>query len=124
MSTRVVSIHREAHTVSIMRGYGRKWGNPARLASRDPLDVVACLLAHARHLEESGLIDNVRELRGEVLGCVCKPARCHGDTLARCADADDARAELQHIIEELEAEYSRIHDERHAQQDMFGGSAP
>ena len=78
MSTRVVSIHREAHTVSIMRGYGRKWGNPARLASRDPLDVAACLLAHARHLEKSGLIDDVRELRGEVLVCVCKPARCHG----------------------------------------------
>jgi hypothetical protein len=27
------------------------------------------------------------EIRGKVLGCWCKPAACHGDVLARLADA-------------------------------------
>lgn len=29
--------------------------------------------------------------------------------------------EIETYIEELEAEYSKLHDERHAQQDLFGG---
>jgi hypothetical protein len=93
--------------VSITRGSWtnpRKWGNPHRLRSRDPLDEVECLLAHARHIEESGLVDDIEELRGEVLGCVCEPERCHGHTLARLADADDPHAELVAIIEEFEKE--------------------
>lgn len=116
MKTTVVNKYAQGATwtVTITRGSWTapgKWGNPHRLRSpkvRDPLDEVECLLAHARHLEASGLVDDVEELRGEVLACVCKPDRCHGDTLARLADADDPHAELVTIIEEFEEERRQL----------------
>lgn len=121
--TRVVCKTDESYTVRITRGtykHPNKWGNPHRLASRSHLHRIECLLAHARHLESSGLIDEVHELRGEVLGCVCSPERCHGDTLARCADAEDPRAELQHIIDELEAELATFTAGIATQESLFG----
>ncbi len=33
------------------------------------------------------LRDLKAELQGKVLGCWCKPAKCHGDVLARYADS-------------------------------------
>ena len=112
MTTRVVSKYRTNRwDVSITRGTYKsrsKWGNPYPLRSREDLDVVECLLKHARYLRESGLIDDVHELRGQTLACVCAPARCHGDTLARCAGAADPRAELDDILEELEAERAKL----------------
>lgn len=125
--TRSVCKNRESYTVSVTRGtykHPNKWGNPHRLKARGDLHRLECLLLHAEHLTESGLIDEVYELRGEVLGCACKPGeRCHGHTLARCADADDPRAELAVIIEELEEAKADILSKQFVQQDMFGGGA-
>lgn len=40
-------------------------------------------------LEQPDLIERIKkELRGKVLGCWCKPRRCHGDVLARIANYD------------------------------------
>jgi len=109
--TRVVNKHHGPWSADIMRGserHPRRWGNPSPLKSRHPRDVVECLLAHARHVKASGLLEHIHELRGEVLGCVCKPARCHGDTLARLADAPCPEVELDEILRELEAELETI----------------
>lgn len=123
MPTTVVNIHtHEGSSFSIMRGYRRKWGNPFRLTKKGQRARIECVLAHARHLEGSGLLDDVHELRGKTLGCVCKPAACHGDALARCADADDPRAELARVIEEYEADLAEILRAENAQQSLWGGA--
>lgn len=33
------------------------------------------------------ILTHLTELKGKRLGCFCAPARCHGDVLARLADA-------------------------------------
>lgn len=104
--TTVCNVRVSAPTLTIMRPSA--WGNPYPLASRNARDVVTCLLAYARHLADSGLIDRVSELRGQTLGCACKPGRCHGDVLARVADAEDARAELNLILDELASELAAL----------------
>lgn len=38
-------------------------------------------------LSRSDLIASLPELRGKTLGCWCAPRRCHGDVLARLANA-------------------------------------
>jgi hypothetical protein len=38
------------------------------------------------HLPNSGLINQVSELKGKILGCWCKPLPCHGDVLVELAD--------------------------------------
>lgn len=124
--TTVVNVYaRQRCDVKILRGTYKaptKWGNPHRLAKpRTPEGEARCLLAHALHLRDTGLVDDVGELRGKVLGCCCAPARCHGDTLARLADAEDARAELELVIEELSAEVERYDRAARAQGMLFGG---
>ena len=34
------------------------------------------------------LKDSLWEIKGKVLGCYCKPKRCHGDFLAKIANSD------------------------------------
>lgn len=123
--TTVVNMYRHEYDLKITRGTylkPNKWGNPHKLASRDALVVARCLLAHAEGLVGSDLLERVHELRGKRLACVCAPQRCHGDTLARLADAHDPHAELDRIVEELRAEVAEIEAARDAQIDMFGGA--
>jgi len=129
MKTTVVNIYRDKGQVDvrIMRGtYKRpsKWGNPVRLETpRTPEREARCLFGHARHLRDTGLVDDVHELRGKALGCCCAPARCHGDTLARLADSDNPHEELGLIIEELEQELVEHVKTRTAQTSLFGGAS-
>jgi hypothetical protein len=39
------------------------------------------------HLPKSGLLDQIHELKGKILGCWCKPLPCHGDVLAELANS-------------------------------------
>jgi hypothetical protein len=64
-----------------------KWANPFRLrgnASRE--DREDLIRKYERHLVDSGLINDVRELRGKDLVCWCAPLPCHGDVLLRLAN--------------------------------------
>ena len=123
--TTVVNMYRHEYDLKITRGdylNPNPWGNPHRLKrTGDYLDRIRCLLAHAEGLVGSDLLDRVHELRGKRIACVCAPLRCHGDTLARLADSDDPRAEIDLIVEELRAEVEDIERQRSAQFDMFGG---
>jgi hypothetical protein len=63
-----------------------KWGNPFKVG-RDgtPAEVIAKYEAHLRSRPD--LMAALPELRGKVLGCWCAPGTCHGDVLARLANA-------------------------------------
>ena len=75
---------RDAHDVHI--GRPSKWGNPfviGRDGARD--DVTARYEAWL--LEQPELVAALPELAGKTLGCWCAPRACHGDVLARLANA-------------------------------------
>jgi hypothetical protein len=44
---------------------------------------------YERHLYDSGLINDVHELRGKDLVCWCAPEPCHGDLLLKLANEDN-----------------------------------
>jgi hypothetical protein len=62
-----------------------KWHNPYTVSKHGD----KCLLLYVSYLYTTGLVHQVkRELQGKVLGCWCKPGRCHGDVLKYIADYD------------------------------------
>lgn len=64
------------------------FGNPFRIGRDGKRDEV--IAKYAEWIwSKPGLVERAKtELRGKVLACWCKPARCHGDVLAEVADAD------------------------------------
>lgn len=56
-----------------------KWHNPY-VIGRDG-DRNQVIEKFATHLIKTGLIDQIEELRGKVLGCHCRPQRCHLDVI-------------------------------------------
>lgn len=92
MNTRVVHVNNEQHTVYIGRPVwrrglrGSRWANPFRVGRDGTREVV---IAKYRRwlLAQPDLIVDIAQLRGEVLGCWCKPLDCHGDVLAELAES-------------------------------------
>jgi hypothetical protein len=93
--TRVVHCKREPYDIYI--GRPGPWGNPFshqegtlakfKVATRDA--AVARYEEWLQHQPE--LLARLPQLQGKVLGCWCKPQACHGDVLARLADAQVAK---------------------------------
>ena len=91
--TRVVHCNKAAYDVYV--GRPSKWGNPFThlrdrktraefvVASRE--DAVAAYRAWV--VQQPALMASLAELRGQTLGCWCKPQSCHGDVLAELDDA-------------------------------------
>jgi len=96
--TKVVNIKKRGITYDryIGRGVGEqgKWGNPFIIGDEDGWGKsfhnpeFYCKTrdeACDRHMEwiltQTELLDSLHELKGKVLGCFCKPKRCHGDNL-------------------------------------------
>jgi len=100
-NTRVVNLTREAYDVYIGRpGRGKAaadcpWGNPFMIGKDGTRDEV--IAKYARWIQtQPQLLARLGELRGKRLGCFCAPAGgltahddlvCHGQILARLADA-------------------------------------
>lgn len=90
-ATRVVHCKREPYDVYI--GRPSKWGNPfavkaGTLAAFRVATVDEALARYEAWLrDQPALMASLVELRGKTLGCWCKPGLCHGDVLARLADA-------------------------------------
>lgn len=62
------------------------WGNPFRIGpDGNRAEVIAKYEAWIKTQPE--LMARLGELKGKVLGCYCHPLPCHGDVLARLADA-------------------------------------
>jgi hypothetical protein len=80
MKTRVANRHFEKFDIYI--GRGTKWGNPFEIGKDGDRDEVIRLYEiYIRN--NPNLIKDLWELKGKVLGCSCKPNKCHGDVLVK-----------------------------------------
>jgi hypothetical protein len=61
-----------------------KWKNPYKIGRDGTREEV--IVKFERYLHESGLINDIHELRWKYLACWCKPQACHGDVLLRLAN--------------------------------------
>lgn len=86
MKTSVVNKRDSEYDIYI--GRGSKWGNPFPLIEQTLEERIRVCELYVRYLYESGLINDISELRGKVLGCYCKPNLCHGDYLAKLANEE------------------------------------
>jgi hypothetical protein len=78
--TTVVNKYKSKFTVYI--GRGSKWGNPFVIGTDGTRgEVIQKYEDYIRNKPE--LLAQLPELEGEVLGCFCKPAACHGDVLIK-----------------------------------------
>ena len=83
-ATTVVHVITDVHTVYI--GRGSMWGNPFKIG-RDGTREEVIEKYRDYIMSRPDLVKSLPRLRGEVLGCWCKPLACHGDVLAEMADA-------------------------------------
>ncbi len=88
---KVMVVHCKRDKYDVYIGRPSKWGNPfsykpgtlAKWKAKDRADSIA---KYEEYLHESGLINDVHELKDMVLGCWCKPQACHGDILVKYAN--------------------------------------
>ena len=59
---------------------GSKWKNPFQVKK---YGLEKCLELYEEHVRKSELYNQLEELDGKVLGCWCKPEKCHGDVLCK-----------------------------------------
>ena len=85
--TTLVNLNKEPYDVYI--GRGSKWGCPYTIIKDRPTlakEIVStkeeALSKYKEYvLSSPELMDSLDELEGKVLGCFCKPEKCHGDIL-------------------------------------------
>lgn len=85
--TTLVNLNKEPYDVYI--GRGSKWGCPYTIIKDRPtlakeiVDTKEEALSKYKEyvLSSPELMDSLDELEGKVLGCFCKPEKCHGDIL-------------------------------------------
>ena len=81
-------VHCKWSPYDVYIGRPSKWGNP--FVMKDGWtrgDVIELYENWLTSNEADGLMLELHELRGKVLGCWCAPLPCHGDVLARLANA-------------------------------------
>ena len=81
--TKVVHCKREKYDIYI--GRPSKWGNPFTMG-RDGTREQVIEKYRRWIMTQPELLAALPELKGQVLGCWCKPKACHGDVLAELAD--------------------------------------
>jgi hypothetical protein len=94
----VVNMNAARYDVYI--GRPSKWGNPfshqedtlAEFRVKTRKEAVAKYEKYL--LENKELMESLHELKGKVLGCYCKPLRCHGDVLKKYVDKLEKGIEL------------------------------
>jgi hypothetical protein len=81
------------HTDGEKKAYyvkGTKWGNPYKVKKKNTengLTLEECLVKYRQHIFDSGLIDDIEELKGKTLGCWCiGKSKCHAVILAEIAN--------------------------------------
>lgn len=84
MGGRVVNHCQESYDVYI--GRPSKWGNPFVLGKDGMLRDDVIKKYEDWILQQPDLLNALHELEGKVLGCWCRPSRCHGDVLVRLAN--------------------------------------
>lgn len=77
-------VHCKRESFDVYVGRPSKWGNPFVVGLDGTRDEVVA--RYEEHLCASpGLLADLPELSGKVLGCWCAPKACHGNVLARLA---------------------------------------
>jgi len=87
MVTKLVNMKYEPYDVYI--GRGSKWGCPFTIIKDRPTLAKEIVDSKEEALEKyreyvlstPELMNSLHELEGKVLGCFCKPDKCHGDVL-------------------------------------------
>ena len=93
MKTRVINIKSGDHYDALI-DRRTKWGNPFILGKDGDRDEVCDKYeGYIRHGRGKWLLDHLDELEGKVLGCHCKPLRCHGDTLIKLLEERSANSQ-------------------------------
>lgn len=82
---KVVNIDLDEYDVFI--GRPSKWGNPFVIKPGEYTRKEALDKYNTWILQQEGLLQQTGELKGKVLGCYCKPKKCHGDTLLELANS-------------------------------------
>jgi hypothetical protein len=82
--TRVVNLKEDDYEVRIDRK--TKWGNPY-VVGRDGTREECIAKYEEWIVTQDHLMSALHELKGKRLGCWCHPHTCHGDVLARLANA-------------------------------------
>jgi hypothetical protein len=87
MNSRLVNINKDDYDVLITRT--TKWGNPYShregtnalyiVSSRN--EAIECYKEYITIGEGKHLLNDLDELKGKTLGCVCLPKKCHGEVL-------------------------------------------
>lgn len=75
-------------------GRGSKWGNPFRMRNESDRDKVCD--DYEEWFYTTDLPNHLHELRGKILGCYCKPKRCHGDFLVKITNQKYERVVKDH----------------------------
>lgn len=78
---KVVNLRKQPYDVYI--GRGSKWGNPFKMRNSSKAERNRVCDEYEKYFWTTDLPNDLHELKGKVLGCYCKPLRCHGDFLAR-----------------------------------------
>ena len=60
-----------------------KWANPFKVKKGDPNSLDDVLTKYEDYIRKSDLYNQLEELDNLVLGCWCKPSKCHGDVLIK-----------------------------------------
>ena len=85
--TTVINIKRKNAKCDVYIGRGSKWGNPFIMKDwSDEERNRVCDEYENWFMGQKHLIESLPELKNKVLGCYCKPKRCHGDFLAQLAN--------------------------------------
>lgn len=75
--TKIVNVKFQPYDVYC--GRPSKWGNPFKIGRDGNRREV--IEKFANYFITSGLIEDIEELRGKVLGCHCRPNNCHLDII-------------------------------------------
>ena len=85
--TKIINLKKEKYDIYI--GRGSKWGNPfshlngtlAKYKVKSRNESIECYKNWILFGDGKYLLDELDELDNKVLGCFCKPKKCHGDIL-------------------------------------------
>jgi hypothetical protein len=74
-------------TVYVEGATHSKWANPYSVKKYSSNK---CLTRYENYIKNSDLINDLDELNGKILGCWCKPHKCHGDILIKLLNESHA----------------------------------
>ena len=101
MRTRLINLHTSDEAGYVFIGRPSKWGNPfikGRDGDRDEVCRKYDQYFNERIRIDKSFREEIKSLKGKVLACYCKPAKCHGDTIIKYLNENE-QVESGQIIE-------------------------